>query len=61
MDDTNQPHAHSHNKYELFYNNTYYDTRYITPQSEGVDVGALEADLKAVAAERRGRPGNGEY
>jgi FAD/FMN-containing dehydrogenase len=42
-----QPHAHSHNKYELFYNNQFYDTRYITPQSEGVDARALEDELKA--------------
>jgi len=47
MDETYQPHAHSHNKYELFYNNTYYDTRYVTPQSEGVDVKALEAELRS--------------
>lgn len=50
MDETYQPHAHSHNKYELFFNNTYYDTRYITPQSEGVDVQSLEAELSAAVS-----------
>ncbi|HWB90293.1 MAG TPA: FAD-binding and (Fe-S)-binding domain-containing protein [Puia sp.] len=59
MDETRQPHAHSHNKYELFHNDTYYDTRYITPQSEGVDVKALEADLKAaISGEVRFDPGS---
>src|SRR6185437_10720470 len=47
MEDLHVPHAHSHNKYELFYNDKYYDTRYVTPQSEGVDVRALEAELSA--------------
>ncbi|HVS96781.1 MAG TPA: FAD-binding and (Fe-S)-binding domain-containing protein, partial [Puia sp.] len=42
-----RPHTHSHNKYELFHNNQFYDTRYVTPQSEGVDVVSLEAELKA--------------
>jgi FAD/FMN-containing dehydrogenase len=54
MDDTYKPHADSHNKYELFYNNTYYDTRYITPQSEGVDVKSLEDELRmAISGEVR--------
>lgn len=47
MDDVYQPHEHSHNKYELFQNGKYYDTRYITPQSESVDVRALESELRA--------------
>jgi FAD/FMN-containing dehydrogenase/Fe-S oxidoreductase len=54
MDDLHQSHAHSHNKYELFYNNKYYDTRYVTPQSEGVDVRALESELRgAISGEVR--------
>jgi FAD/FMN-containing dehydrogenase/Fe-S oxidoreductase len=54
MDDAYQPHANSHNKYELFYNNTYYDTRYVTPQSEGVDVEGLESELRsAISGEVR--------
>lgn len=53
-DNAYKPHLHSHNKYELFYNDRYYDTRYITPQSEGVDVRALEAELRtAVSGEVR--------
>lgn len=47
MDGQYLPHTHSHNKYELFYNGKYYDTRYVTPQSEGVDVKSLEEDLKS--------------
>jgi FAD/FMN-containing dehydrogenase/Fe-S oxidoreductase len=47
MDDIYRPHPHSHNRYELLYNNRYYDTRFVTPQSEGVDVKALEAELSA--------------
>jgi FAD/FMN-containing dehydrogenase/Fe-S oxidoreductase len=46
MQETHRPHAHSHDKYELHYNDKYYDTRFITPQSEGIDVAALEAELK---------------
>ncbi|HEV9035859.1 MAG TPA: FAD-binding and (Fe-S)-binding domain-containing protein [Puia sp.] len=53
------PHAHSHNKYELFQENSYYDTRYVTPQSENVDVAALEDDLKsAQVGEVRFDPGS---
>jgi len=45
---------HSHNKYELFHNNRFYDTRYITPQSEGVDPVALENELRtAISGEVR--------
>lgn len=47
MEDQYHPHTHSHNKYELFYNDQYYDTRYVTPQSAGVDVKRLGEDLKA--------------
>jgi FAD/FMN-containing dehydrogenase/Fe-S oxidoreductase len=54
MDDRHRPHEHSHNKYELLHNNRYYDTRFITPQSEGVDVEALEKELlTAIAGEVR--------
>jgi len=49
-----RPHMHSHNKYELFHNNRFYDTRYITPQSEGVDPVALENELRtAISGEVR--------
>ncbi len=47
MDGQYLPHTLSHNKYELFYNGKYYDTRYVTPQSEGVNVQMLEEDLKS--------------
>jgi FAD/FMN-containing dehydrogenase/Fe-S oxidoreductase len=50
MDEVYVPHTHSHNKYELFYKDQYYDTRYVTPQSAGVDVTALERDLKAAVS-----------
>ncbi|HUB60249.1 MAG TPA: FAD-binding and (Fe-S)-binding domain-containing protein [Puia sp.] len=46
MEDQNRPHPQSHNKYELFYNGQYYDTRYVTPQSSGVDAEGLEHELK---------------
>ncbi|HEY8970744.1 MAG TPA: FAD-binding and (Fe-S)-binding domain-containing protein [Puia sp.] len=46
MEDLHQPQVDSHNRYALFHNGKYYDTRFITPQSEGVDISALENDLR---------------
>ncbi|HET6255246.1 MAG TPA: FAD-binding and (Fe-S)-binding domain-containing protein [Puia sp.] len=50
MEKTYRPHDHSHNKYELYYNNQYYDTRYVTPQSAAVDVESLEAELRKIVS-----------